>query len=146
MAKYDVNYTCGHSETAQLYGPTKERYAEISRKETGVCPECWKKEQQEKARVQVESLSGRYNKETLPALTGSEKQIAWATEIRGKIASQANETAEKAESFRETKPENYTQAIDTLDAIMQRTSAKFWIDYRTMTLRDLMVAQFKGTI
>lgn len=42
MAKYEINYSCGHTATVQLYGPTKERERKIAWFEReGLCPECY---------------------------------------------------------------------------------------------------------
>ena len=48
MAKYTVSYSCGHTMSVQLYGPTQERYRKIAYYEGGICPECFrvKKEQE----------------------------------------------------------------------------------------------------
>ena len=48
--KYDVTYSCGHTGTVELYGKTSERESKIRWYETtAVCPECYKKQQQEAA-------------------------------------------------------------------------------------------------
>lgn len=49
MAQYSVNFSCGHSGTVQLYGPTKERERKIEWLEKGLCPDCYKKQQMDKA-------------------------------------------------------------------------------------------------
>lgn len=47
MAKYDVKFSCGHTHTIELYGPTAERERKIKYLEAyGICPEC---EEAEKA-------------------------------------------------------------------------------------------------
>ena len=73
MAWYTINYTCGHTERVQLYGAHKERYAKIERMEACNCPECEAKAAQERAAS-----------DGLPALTGSDKQISWAADIRAR--------------------------------------------------------------
>lgn len=74
--KYDVTYSCGHKGTVELYGKTSDREAKIRWYESSaVCPECYKKQQQEAA----DKTATEYE---LPELEGSEKQIAWANTIR----------------------------------------------------------------
>lgn len=49
MAKYDVTYSCGHEGTVDLFSKTSERERKLAWYEhTGVCPECYKKQQREK--------------------------------------------------------------------------------------------------
>ena len=73
MAWYTINYTCGHTERVQLYGAHKDRYAKIEAMERRACPECEAKAAQEQAAS-----------DGLPALTGSDKQISWAADIRAR--------------------------------------------------------------
>lgn len=91
MAKYDVTYSCGHNGTVQLFGKESERATKISWFEnSGMCPDCYRAKQEQKI------VSANAN---LPALTGSEKQIAWALRIRAeryqKIMEQALYAAKK---------------------------------------------------
>lgn len=48
MAWEIVNYSCGHSERVQFYGPTKERARRKEWMENGLCKECYKKAMLEK--------------------------------------------------------------------------------------------------
>lgn len=73
MAKYTVTYKCGCTKEIQLFGKLSDREKRIAWLETQECPECSRKEETERAK----SLAG-----SLPALEGSEKQIAWAMSIR----------------------------------------------------------------
>lgn len=74
MAKYEITYKCGHTATVQLLGSIEERQRKIEwYKHNCMCDECRAKQAQE-ASVQV----------GLPAIDGSDKQVAWATDIRNK--------------------------------------------------------------
>lgn len=75
MAKYIVKHECGHEREVILYGPTRDRERKLEWMATIPCPECQKAiaEQHEKERTEEMGL---------PELTGSEKQIKWATGIR----------------------------------------------------------------
>lgn len=83
MAKYEINYTCGHTSTVQLFGKCSERERKIEWMERQECPECRRKREAEEAVKVTEGLE-------LPELEGSEKQVAWAkmkkSGIRGKNA------------------------------------------------------------
>lgn len=44
MAKYNVNFSCGHSDTIELFGKVSERMSRIEWLEKeGLCPECYAK-------------------------------------------------------------------------------------------------------
>lgn len=40
MAKYEINHTCGHTSTVQLFGKCSERERKIEWMERQECPEC----------------------------------------------------------------------------------------------------------
>jgi hypothetical protein len=76
MAKYDVKFSCGHTETKELFGKGTERERKIEYwEQNGICTECYKKQQAELMAAKTQEMS-------LPTLEGSEKQIAWAEKIR----------------------------------------------------------------
>lgn len=94
-----INYTCGHSTEQQMYGKVSGREqlaASMGRRD---CPACAAHKAAEQAQA-----SG------LPALTGSDKQIAWAADIRER-------------ALRLLAPERAQQ-------LRPETSAKWWIDNR----------------
>ena len=92
----------------------------MSGTENGMCPECYKESKKKELLESVE----KYN---LPELTGSEKQIAWAEEIRAKLVSKVSKPTEK-----------FFELVNT------KTSAKWWIDNRDVqTARDLAIALIK---
>lgn len=81
MAKYNVDYSCGHSATLQLYGPEKDRTRKIDWLErSGLCKECF--DAKREADFAARNAEAAAENAPLPALTGSEKQIAWAESIR----------------------------------------------------------------
>ena len=42
--KYEVKFSCGHTATVELFGPTKERERKLAwYEESGECPECYAK-------------------------------------------------------------------------------------------------------
>lgn len=109
MAKYDVTYTCGHTETVELFGKTSERERKIAWMEQNcVCPSCYKEKQQ----AEAETFD-------LPELTGTPKQISWAETLRNKV-------------FRELNEEAPAEFVDWLKG---QTESRFWIDNRFWSLQ-----------
>lgn len=47
MAKYQVNYSCGHSGEVVLFGKHSERERKLEWMADGLCKECWKKSKRE---------------------------------------------------------------------------------------------------
>lgn len=84
MAQYDVIYKCGHKRVIKLYGPGDERRKKLDYLGRQLCIKC------EAAKIAAEEQGD------LPALTGSEKQIAWATTIRHDLFPQIEEAAKEA--------------------------------------------------
>lgn len=135
MARYNITHACGHTETVELYGKGSERERRIQWLSEKLCNDCYAKPFDTK-------------------LTGTERQIAWANEIRyyalaeiehnRKIARQEwnksnqklwthyseDEIAQHLEEA-ETKLNKEEQIAKSID------SAKWWIDNRADTMRAL---------
>ena len=106
---YEGTYSCGHEGRVQLYGKAKEKDWKYTRIFSGICPECQKKEWDKKNQKSVE-IAKEFE---FPALTGSEKQIAWANTIRFDFYNVCNK-----------------KEIIVDDIITKETQSKFWIDNR----------------
>lgn len=63
MAWWELKYACGHgTHRVQLYGPHRDRESKAAWYEKEVvCPECWKKQQQEKEASKPKEVIGNYN-------------------------------------------------------------------------------------
>lgn len=93
-------------------------WEEWAKKNITMCPHCWAKTVlEEKRRTNAEKVERFLAGHELPDLTGSEKQIAWANNLR--IERIANGVNDKMQ---------YNDACDILFA--NTTEAKFWIDHR----------------
>lgn len=120
--KYDITYSCGHAGTVELYGKTSERESKIRWYETtAVCPECYKKQQEEAAET--------ITKYELPELGGSEKQVAWAKKLMESaitvLETEGRKTAEEQAPTEAAK----SQAHKAIDAHIARIrSAKHAAD------------------
>lgn len=100
MAWQTPKHVCGHTgERYQAYGHHSGRERQLAAIESHPCPACRK--------AMADEAS---TKQGLPLLSGSEKQVAWAAEIRERALRLM--PADRAEKL---KPE---------------TSAKWWIDQR----------------
>lgn len=132
MAKYSVDHTCGHSQTHELLGPHKERDRKLAWLETTVCSDCCHAKR-EADHAAAATLAAEENQAAgLPALIGSEKQVAWAESIRVPIcaALAAAESTLAARTW--TSPEAEREMRDAfaliVDEVCGRTDARWWID------------------
>lgn len=113
--KYTVKMACGHEETVELFGKGAERERKIHwLEENGLCKECRQSEELKKA-------------EGLPALSGSEKQVAWAVKIR-------NSFIEKFEGIATPDP-MFKKFMNWLKV---QTEARWWIDHRDSMMRAIV--------
>lgn len=133
--KYTVTYSCGHAGTVELFGPERDRERKLEwYRDSAVCPECYAKQQADE-RAAIES---QYD---LPALTGSEKQIAWAEKIRAGFLTERPE-AEKSLTVQsdrvapEVMEQFRTLLAEFLDEFFAESSAGKWIDRRNGSLKS----------
>lgn len=140
MAKYTVKFACGHEEVINLYGSHAERERKIAYyQEHGKCSECYKAEK--KAEKETESSKI----ENMPELQGSEKQVAWANDIRNKMAEEVVEYIESnvktdvktfSASFAALNEEQKafvvrkSEAVAKYSILITETSAKYYIENR----------------
>ena len=117
MAQYTITYECGHTGVVNLFGPHMERDKKIAWLQTQECPEC------KKSRI-LEKVSEITRSKNLPSLSGSEKQISWAEEIRAFFINYYDEFAPSVDT---SKPELLNIIRDWLISV---TESEFWIDNR----------------
>lgn len=140
MAKYTITHRCGHDEVHQLYGKSSLREYKIQQLEKELCSECalieLEKENQRKAEEN--------EKEGLPKLIGTEKQIDWAESIRYdtiKYVSDKIEGFNRMASKSKLNPEKYAskaQALsELLDDFISHDSASWIINHRHDLGREL---------
>lgn len=86
MAKYSIKHTCGHNEVHQIFGTNAhgERDRKCEWLESRLCEACWKAEKE----AQNQASAKENN---LPALSGSEKQVSWAGNIRAEKMAEIKE-------------------------------------------------------
>ena len=133
-----ITHTCGHTETVQMYGSASERDSKAAWLASKPCQECQRKAQQAQATESAQAQG-------LPALTGSDKQVAWATTIR---AEQLGKVAKMRQEFEATgRKQNVTEDVmaaqmGQFDALVAKlatqTAASWWIDRRSSSAQALL--------
>lgn len=139
MAQYTINHTCGHTETARLFGKTTEREKRISWLESRKCTKCFAQEQQERFQKENQESAQKSQEMDLPQLVGSEKQIAWAESIRVKAINSKENILLPLESVPKDKLDIYVSLKESLEELKSETSAKWWIENRDMVNYYLQV-------
>jgi hypothetical protein len=110
-----VKHKCGHTSQVQLYGSAKDRERKMAYLHQQLCTDCRKVAQGAETTKITEGLV---------ALTGSPKQIAWATKIRAEfLADQKQRTPDTADGHKAY--ELLKQAANT------KSEAAWWIDNRS---------------
>ena len=80
--KYTVTFgKCGHTADIELFGKVTDREWKIKQYEkSGMCPECYKKWQEEQRQQdkerKIKEANDRKEEDGLPDLTGSDKQLS----------------------------------------------------------------------
>lgn len=126
MAKYSVTYSCGHSGEVQLFGSHRERENKLAwYREVAVCPDCYRARQ----RAEAEQLTGG-----LVELVGTEKQVAWANDLRVRLIKELNERYPSSGKDKEKRDKLFALLPA---AINERPEAKWWIDNRDDLIRAI---------
>lgn len=115
MPKYNIVYRCGCKESIHTI-PDEQRIAYL---EAGVCMECYKYHARE-------AISSPDKPIDLPQLSGSEKEVSWANNLRIHKLSEIEEYLAQ----REQDSDEYRRALMAVDEIQQKTNAKQWIMWR----------------
>ena len=120
MAKYDITHTCGHVEHVNLVGPYVQRDATIEKGTARDCLECFKTKQ-------LEMNTKFASEHNLLPLTGSEKQVAWAMQIRKEMYHALTQDLSRyagVDIYMEGKTNK------KLENLFKVTEAKYFIDHR----------------
>lgn len=145
MAKASVTLKC--KDCGAEYTVTKKCYnrkeadsweAYMQQGNSGQCTECWKKDQQRKREIEKAQLAEKVNAKlseariVLPELVGSEKQVAWANDIRNNFISILTK---KGLNWTLVANKTYPESIAKDVEKLFEPSAKAWIESRgTMIL------------
>jgi len=124
--QYPITHTCGHTETHHLYGSYADRERKAVWLKTVPCLACKRDSERDAAAAAMSDL---------PALTGTDKQIAWATTIRADIISRIDDVVAKGEAAGGVLPQDLAAKIA---AVKGQASASWWIDHRASTLAQVL--------
>lgn len=136
MAWNTLTFACGHTEQVQLYGKMSERDRQVAAALHHDCPAC------RAANAQAAAAEA-----SLPALTGSEKQVGWAGEVRAKLMPEIDAMGAKARGAFAALPADQQAARGAeLDKILRavaivkaNTKAGWWIDQRQGDARSILI-------
>lgn len=144
MAKYEITRACGHTETVHIAGPVAGRDRQAEYESGKLCYECYKAEQAKQRAAESQTASEAAKSSGLPALTGSEKQVAWAETIRAAAAQSLNAMRPMLQAAPEANRKAADIALAIIDATLVRTSAHDWIESRATSYdRAWLSAQTK---
>lgn len=125
MAQYNIHHTCGHEETVQIYGTNVhgERQRKAEWLESKPCRDC------ERKAMRDENLAGAAE------LTGSDKQVNWANDLRAKAIGDIKAKLAKIDTQYIAAPQDWKDAQraageSIITAMLAEASAKTIIDHR----------------
>lgn len=136
MAKYTVKHICGHTHEHGLIGKNADRERRLAWLETVDCPECYKAKQQAEREAANQKAAEDNAAAGLPALTGTEKQVAWAETIRAEKMVALNQLIADMEQYiaKPESSESQRKALRLGIKIVQKVqavdNAVWWIDNR----------------
>lgn len=144
MGTHYIDHTCGH-RAKHILTVAEEKRGKIEWLESTVCPDCYRAQKEkeksaarEKAAAEAQNLTSEAG---FPALTGSEKQIAWANTIRAELWKLLQSAGEP-----DPAEPDHQETVEALAKIREKffteTSAKWWIDHRG---RYRCIAEFADT-
>lgn len=125
MAKYTVTYTCGHTDELTLFGSSRSREYAIQNAERGLCPACYEAKIAADRAAATSVAAAEAAEQELPALEGTEKQVAWAVTIRQKFLAALDQWLADNPVREGVDP---TPLIRAVQAVQAETSAHWWIE------------------
>jgi len=126
-------HTCHTKFKVQLFESHAKNLFLVDKRDW-YCDKCKK----EYFRKQTEELSKAHQDIGFPPLTGTNKMISWAEKIRSELINKAD-YLQKSLSFdsREARQRSDAAFERFLTEWQARTTAKWWIDNRRMTVMDI---------
>ena len=137
MAKYDVDYSCGHSGVVNLGGKSDYRERMLKWYERkGLCPECLQAKKEKDKEAAYKAQLARAEAMGLPELTGTPKQVIWAVDIRDKFLDKIDKNLNyyAGDDDRSRRACRTIQAL--ADSCCRHDSARWWIDNRERCVED----------
>ena len=142
MSKYDITYECGHDGRVTIIGSKRTREQIAERESRKLCPECYSAKLAADRAAASAAAADQAKAAGLPALTGSEKQIAWAETIRAKAVAQLDKLSAYLDDI-ETDPdaterdrEEARVGRDVIAKTLSNTDAHSWIESQSTRYSD----------
>lgn len=142
MTWYTVEHACGDTERHQITGSTAAerdwRAAALRETECSACQQ--RQREAEHARRNAAAAAAAAD-QGLPALTGTDRQVPWATTIRADALALLDEMLAYIDNEGPTaaagqRADDQRRVIESYRRIyLAATQAKAWIDYRAWALR-----------
>ena len=131
---YEVSCrTCRTRFKVQLFD-SHEKNLFVADKKDWYCDQCKK----EYFRKQTHALSKAHKDIGFPELKGSEKMISWAEKIRSELINKVNYLKESLTFNNDTEKAQSDKVFEEFFTRWQNeTEAKWWIDNRKMTVKDI---------
>jgi hypothetical protein len=125
--------TCRRRFTVQLFGSHEKNLFLVDKKDW-YCETC----KQEFTRQQAAKLAEVQASSGFPALQGTPKQIPWAEKIRAELINKLDYLQKSLKYENENQKALSERAFEVFrDAWREKPQAKWWIDQRRMTVRDI---------
>jgi hypothetical protein len=119
-----IIHACGHKQGHYLTGFDSQQERKARWLKTTSCRDCFVAEKRAKEAAAAALSNAAISHLDLPLLTGTDRQISWASTIRTKRLAVLTNSNNGADCY----------------ACLQVTDAKWWIDCRDLTDVDLMAA------
>ncbi|RYF22825.1 MAG: hypothetical protein EOO77_03355 [Oxalobacteraceae bacterium] len=119
-----IIHACGHEQAHHLTGYDSQQERKARWLKTTTCRDCFVAEKRAEQAATAALSSAAVAHLDLPLLTGTDRQISWASTIRTKRLAAITALYNVADHH----------------VCLQVTDAKWWIDHRDLTDVDLMAA------
>ena len=119
-----IIHACGHEQGHYLTGYDSQQERKAKWLKTTTCRDCFVAEKRAEQAAAAALSSVAISHLDLPLLTGTDRQISWASTIRTKRLAALTNPSSDADCY----------------ACLRVTDAKWWIDCRDLTDVDLMAA------
>ncbi len=143
MSKHAVTYTCGHTGEIVAFGSKRSREWAVVNAERGLCPDCYEAKLAADRAAATEAAAREAAEQDLPALEGTEKQVAWALTIRQKFLAEMDQWLAEHPLRDDI---DATPVLRAIRSIQAETSAKWWIENGRGPGAEIGPLTIRGTI
>lgn len=139
MAWYDITYACGHEGREQIYGPVKNRQWIADRKAEKLCPDCYAADLAAQREAENRESAEKAKEEGLPALVGTEKQVAYGETCRVKLMEALERLFENQQILERWKNDghDHEDITNAFASLTQKASAAWWIETKREVQTEL---------